>query len=138
MYSYSDRPYTLPSLLVALYIEHICSLCSLVKRSVFPADAELPPKAGLMDRRAKYDAVKAQQAAQLAALEAEDAARKRPREEDEVYLEARAQADVRTDPLLLHVSWRKSFRMHTRAPTAATCLCPSRNRASSVAMLDMS
>ena len=59
------------------------------------ADADLPTKAALQERRSKYDAVKAAQRAQLDAVAAEERSGKRPREEDEVYLEARARADVR-------------------------------------------
>ena len=65
-------------------------------QSIAHADADLPSKAGLSERRAKYDSIKARQQAQLEALEQQAAAGKRPREEDDLYLEARAQADVRT------------------------------------------
>jgi hypothetical protein len=64
------------------------------------ADAELPAKAPLGERRAKYDAVKARQAAQVAALEAEAAARRGPRMEDDFYTEAKERSTVRSGPVL--------------------------------------
>ena len=60
------------------------------------ADAELPGKASLADRRAKYDALKARQAAQLAALEDASAAQRPPPELDEAYLAAQARSEVRS------------------------------------------
>jgi hypothetical protein len=57
-------------------------------------DEELPAKAPLADRRARYDAVKARQQAQLDALAAEAEAMKRPRVEDDFYRAAREQAAV--------------------------------------------
>ena len=69
-------------------------VCSTYTCQCF-ADADLPSKAGLGERRAKYDAMKAQQAAQLEALDAQQRSGKRPREEDATYVEAKHQAQVR-------------------------------------------
>jgi hypothetical protein len=55
---------------------------------------DLPSKPALAERRSRYDAVKAAQAAQLHALDADARAGKRPREEDEAYVEARARVEV--------------------------------------------
>lgn len=60
------------------------------------ADADLPGKASLADRRAKYDALKARQAAQLEALEGDAAAARPPPELDDAYLEAQARSEVRS------------------------------------------
>jgi hypothetical protein len=57
------------------------------------ADAELPGKASLADRRARYDAIKARQQAQIAALDKANA--RRSPEEDEMYLEAKQRSMVR-------------------------------------------
>jgi hypothetical protein len=59
------------------------------------ADADLPGKASLADRRAKYDAIKARQQAQLAALDEAAARSRRQPEMDEMYLEAKQRSMVR-------------------------------------------
>ena len=64
------------------------------------ADAELPTKPALPERRAKYDAVKARQAAQAAHAEAEAAAGLPPCIEDEFYTETKKRHVVSFCPLL--------------------------------------
>ena len=72
-------------------------------KDIAHADAELASKAGLAQRRAKYDSVKARQQAQLAALEQEAVVRKRPREQDDVYTAAASLASVRLPRLPLRL-----------------------------------
>lgn len=67
-------------------MQHVC--CG------YAADSELPMKPALPERRAKYDAVKARQAAQAAHAEAEALAARPPRVEDEFYSETKMRQAV--------------------------------------------
>lgn len=133
LYSYSDRP-------AAPEAPTDCSLQRERTSAALPqhllshalcdcggmhADAELPAKAPLVDRRAKYDAMKARQAARVAEMEAVAAARKAPRIEDEVYAEAKHRSSVRTTPcrlLAFHTACWSFCMLPLLSDAVACCL----------------
>lgn len=87
------------------------------RRTPASGDADLPAKASLTDRRAKYDSIKARQQAQLAALEEEAAQLKRPRVEDEFYAEAKAASQAKKQA---KTDRRKGPERHAPLPDAIT------------------